>query len=39
MTAIPPNKTLQRPLAAVKSRFDFMKRLSMLRKLALASGG
>ncbi len=27
------------PLAAVKSTFNFMKQFSMLRKLALASGG
>ena len=27
------------PLAGVMSRFDFMKQLSMLRKLAAASGG
>jgi hypothetical protein len=27
------------PLAGVMNKFDFMKSLSMLRKLALASGG
>jgi hypothetical protein len=27
------------PLAGVMTRFDFMKQLSMLRKLAAASGG
>jgi hypothetical protein len=27
------------PLAGLMTRFDFMKQLSMLRKLAIASGG
>jgi hypothetical protein len=39
MIAIPPNKALQPTAGRCEVKIDFMKQLSMLRKLALASGG